>query len=287
MPLCRRGGAGDHRAVRDLDLRPSPVVAVCDCRTMARAAAQERIEPSAVSKRIAQLETTSASSCWCARGAASSDAGGLALLERARDVVSRIDRSNADAASFAAGVVTATFACSRPPAAIAEGLLGDVAAVHARAGPRRNPVVDLEERERAAISSAPSTSGHASSRRLRRPQGTLRPARGPWRGALVRRDPARAGGVMPATALAGRLRFRFAEGRSASITIGMPPTDAGCMPLLQREDGCGSTAPCRYRTVVVRTFDAALRGRRRRPSGRRPVPLRGRPSGAHRRRPDL
>src|SRR4051794_5351585 len=47
-----------HRAVRDLDVKTLRLfVAVCECRTMARAAEQEQIEPSAISKRIAQLET--------------------------------------------------------------------------------------------------------------------------------------------------------------------------------------------------------------------------------------
>lgn len=45
--------------MRDLDLKSLRLlVAVCDCRNIKHAAAQEHIEPSAISKRIAQLEAS-------------------------------------------------------------------------------------------------------------------------------------------------------------------------------------------------------------------------------------
>jgi DNA-binding transcriptional LysR family regulator len=51
-------------AVQDIDVKTLRLfVAVCECRTMTRAAEQEHIEPSAISKRIASSRATSASSC--------------------------------------------------------------------------------------------------------------------------------------------------------------------------------------------------------------------------------
>lgn len=45
--------------MRDLDLKSLRLlVAVCDCGNIKDAAAQEHIEPSAISKRLAQLEDT-------------------------------------------------------------------------------------------------------------------------------------------------------------------------------------------------------------------------------------
>ena len=81
--------AGDHPGVRDIDLKTLRLfVAVSDCRSMARAAEQEHIEPSAISKRIAQLEEELGVELLVRgrRGVQTTPAG-LALLEHARSVL--------------------------------------------------------------------------------------------------------------------------------------------------------------------------------------------------------
>ena len=92
--------------MRDLDVKTLRLfVAVCESRTMARAAEQEHIEPSAISKRIAQLEDDLGVELLVRgrRGVQTTPAG-LALLEHARSVLFTMDRIVADAASFAGGV---------------------------------------------------------------------------------------------------------------------------------------------------------------------------------------
>ena len=244
------GGAGDHRAVRDLDLKTLRLfVAVCDCRTMARAAAQERIEPSAVSKRIAQLEDDLGVELLVrARRGVEPTPAGLALLERARDIVFTMDRIDADAASFAAGVVTAHVRLLATPAAIAEGLLGDVAAFM-REPAHEGIRVDLEEREARDLVGA-LHDGHASLGVC----GDDADLRGLVR-RLYRRDRLVLA-VYAGHALAGRASVRFAE-TLAFDHVGLPPSTP-VHALLQREAARLDRA-VPYRTVVS-TFDAALRG---------------------------
>jgi Bacterial regulatory helix-turn-helix protein, lysR family len=47
------------------------LVAVCDLGNIKQAAAQEHIEPSAISKRVARLEHVLGTRCWCAAGVVS------------------------------------------------------------------------------------------------------------------------------------------------------------------------------------------------------------------------
>ena len=80
--------------MRDLDLKTLRLlVAVCDHQNMARAAEQEHIEPSAISKRIAQLEADLGTPLLVRgrRGVQPTPAG-LALLEHARNVLFTMDR---------------------------------------------------------------------------------------------------------------------------------------------------------------------------------------------------
>ena len=241
--------AGDHSPVRDLDLKTLRLfVAVCDCRTMARAAARERIEPSAVSKRIAQLEQDLGVELLVRvrRGIEPTPAG-LALLERARDIVFTIDKIDADAASFAAGLVRAHVRLLATPAAIAEGLLGDIAAF-LREPAHEGIRVDLEEREERGLvhdihegrASLGVCGADADLRGL-----ALRSYR---RDRLVL-------AVYAGHALAGRTSVGFAE-TLAFDHVGLPPSTP-VHALLQREAARLDRA-VPYRTVVS-TFDAALR----------------------------
>jgi DNA-binding transcriptional LysR family regulator len=87
--------------VRDLDVKTLRLfVAVCECRTMARAAEQEHIEPSAISKRIAQLESDLGVELLARgrRGVQPTPAG-LALLDHARSVLFTMERIADDAAA--------------------------------------------------------------------------------------------------------------------------------------------------------------------------------------------
>jgi len=118
--------------VRDLDVKTLRLfVAVCESRTMARAAEQEHIEPSAISKRIAQLETDLGVELLVRerRGVQPTPAG-LALLDHARTVLFTLDRIAADAAAFGAsrGALRGHVRLVATASALAEALPDDVAA---------------------------------------------------------------------------------------------------------------------------------------------------------------
>jgi DNA-binding transcriptional LysR family regulator len=134
--------------VRDLDVKTLRLfVAVCECRTMARAAEQEHIEPSAISKRIAQLESDLGIELLMRgrRGVRPTPAG-LALLDHARTVLFTMDRIASDAAAFSeTGGIRGHVRLSATASAIAEALPDDVAAFM-REPANRNIRVDIEER---------------------------------------------------------------------------------------------------------------------------------------------
>lgn len=132
--------------MRDIDLKTLRLlVAVCDHQNMARAAEQAHIEPSAVSKRIAQLEADLGTPLLLrSRRGAQPTPAGLAVLEHARNMLFTMDRLVSDAAGFGAGVkghvrLVAT------ASAIAESLLDDIASFM-REPVNRNIKVDVEER---------------------------------------------------------------------------------------------------------------------------------------------
>ena len=132
--------------MRDIDLKTLRLlVAVCDHQNMARAAEQAHIEPSAVSKRIAQLEADLGTPLLLrSRRGVHPTPAGVAVLEHARNMLFTMDRLVADAAGFGAGVkghvrLVAT------ASAIAESLLDDIASFM-REPLNRNIKVDVEER---------------------------------------------------------------------------------------------------------------------------------------------
>ncbi len=133
-------------AMRDIDLKTLRLlVAVCEHQNMARAAEQEHIEPSAVSKRIAQLEADLGTPLLLrSRRGVQPTAAGAAVLEHARNVLFTMERIARDAASYGSGVkghvrLVAT------ASAIAESLPDDIASF-LRAPANRNIKVDVEER---------------------------------------------------------------------------------------------------------------------------------------------
>lgn len=131
--------------MRDIDIKTLRLlVAVCDLQNIKHAAAQENIEPSAISKRVAQLEAALGTAVLVRnrRGVHPTPAG-LALLEHARTVLFTMDRIESDMAAFTGGVrghVRVVASAS----AIAESLLDDVASFM-RLESNRNVKVDIEE----------------------------------------------------------------------------------------------------------------------------------------------
>ncbi|MRT28327.1 LysR family transcriptional regulator [Herbaspirillum sp. CAH-3] len=131
--------------MRDLDLTTLRLlVAVCEQQNMARVAEQSHIAASAISKRIAQLESNLGVRLLVRtrRGVQPTPAG-LALIDHARTMLFAAERIETDVTAFAGGIkgkvrILAT------PSAMAESLLEDISSF------MREPVnseikVDIEE----------------------------------------------------------------------------------------------------------------------------------------------
>lgn len=132
--------------MRDLDLKSLRLlVAVCDHGNIKEAALQEHIEPSAISKRLAQLEDTLGTQVLTrSRQGTRPTPAGRALLEHARALMFTVDRIEADMAAFKGGI-KGQVRVAASASAIAESLLDDLS------GFMRNPThsdikVDIEER---------------------------------------------------------------------------------------------------------------------------------------------
>ena len=114
--------------MRDIDLKTLRLlVTVCEHRNMARAAELEHIEPSAISKRIAQLETELGVPLLTrSRRGVQPTPAGVALVEHARSVLFTMDRIASDVAAFGSGLKGSVSVCATA-SAIAEALLDDIA----------------------------------------------------------------------------------------------------------------------------------------------------------------
>lgn len=121
------------------------LVAVCDHQNIKQAAAQEHIEPSAISKRLAQLEETLGTPLLVRgrRGVQPTPAG-LTLLEHARTLLFTMERIEADVAAYSCGV-RGHVRLVASASAVAESLLDDVAAFM-REPAHQGIKVDIEER---------------------------------------------------------------------------------------------------------------------------------------------
>lgn len=234
--------------MRDLDLTSLRLfVAVCEARNIARAAKQQAIVGSAISKRLAALEDTVGTPLLVRRrhGVAPTPAGET-LLEHARALLARAAQIERDMAGYAAGVrghvrVLAT------QSAIAESLADDVAAFLKAPG-HQHIRIDMEE----AVSTQVLRAVREGSASL----GICWDAadlRGlhhwPWRGdrlAVV---------MPPGHALARRKRLALADTLPYE-QVSLPPESA-VQVMLQRAAALAGQ-PIRYR-VVAATFDAALR----------------------------
>ena len=234
--------------MRDLDLTSLRLfVAVCETRNIARAAEQQAIVGSAISKRLAALEDTVGTPLLVRRrhGVAPTPAGET-LLEHARALLARAAQIERDMAGYAAGVrghvrVLAT------QSATAESLAADVAAFLKAPG-HQHIRIDMEE----AVSTQVLRAVREGSASL----GICWDAadlRGlhhwPWRGdrlAVV---------MPPGHALARRKRLALADTLPYE-QVSLPPESA-VQVMLQRAAALAGQ-PIRYR-VVAATFDAALR----------------------------
>ncbi len=234
--------------MRDIDLKTLRLfVAVADCRSMARAAEQESIEPSAISKRIAQLEEDLGVELLLRgrRGVQTTPAG-LALLEHARSVLFTMDRIVADAAAFAGGV-DGHVRLIATASAIAEALLDDIASFM-REPDNEHIQVDIEERVSRDLV-----------REVREGNASLGVCwdRVDFQGLahLAYRRDRLALAVYAGHALAGRASIGFEE-TLAFDHVGLPPSTAVHTMLQRAAASAGRTVAYR---VVVSGFDAALR----------------------------
>jgi DNA-binding transcriptional LysR family regulator len=132
--------------MRDIDLKTLRLfVTVCDHRNIARAAEEAHIEPSAISKRIAQLEVDLGVPILSrSRRGVEPTPVGIALLEHARSVLFTMDRIATDVAAFGGGMKGRVSICASA-SAIAEALLDDIASFM-REPANQNIKVDVEER---------------------------------------------------------------------------------------------------------------------------------------------
>lgn len=132
--------------MRDLDLKSLRLLlAVCEHGNIKDAAIAEHIEPSAISKRLAQLEDALGVQVLVrGRRGTVPTAAGRALLEHVRSLVFTVERIEADMAAFKGGV-KGKVQVAASASAIAESLLDDLS------GFMRDPLhhgikIDIEER---------------------------------------------------------------------------------------------------------------------------------------------
>lgn len=235
-------------SMRNLDLATLRLlVAVCEHRNIARAAEQEHIVPSAVSKRIAQLEASLGTPLFerGRRGVQPTPAG-LALLEHARTILFTVGRMESDAAAFAGGM-KGHVRLLATPSAIAESLLDDIAAF-TREPANRNIKVDIEEKFTRDVE-----------RVLRDGSGAIGVC---WRNADVEglryhpyRSDTLALAVHPDHPLAGRKALRFEETLGYDH-VSLFPSSFVAFTMQRAAIQAGRTLTFR---AVVSNFDAAFR----------------------------
>ena len=237
--------------MHDLDVKTLRLfVAVCESRTMARAAELEHIEPSAISKRIAQLELDLGVELLVRerRGVQPTPAG-LALLDHARTVLFTIDRIAVEAAAFGAsrGALRGHVRLVATASALAEELPDDVAAFM-REPANADVRIDIEERVSRDLVRA-LDEGRASIGVCWDHVDFEGLAHRPYRRDRL------ALAVYAGHALAGRASIGFEE-TLAFDHVGLPPPSAVHTMLQRAAAGAGRTVTYR---VVVSGFDAALR----------------------------
>lgn len=234
--------------MRDIDLKSLRLlVAVCDRRNIKQAAEQEHIEPSAISKRIAQLEAALGTPLLLRgrRGVQPTPAG-LALLEHARSLLYTLDRLEADVQAYAGGL-RGHVRLVASASVIAESLLDDLAAFM-REPVNRGIRVDVEERFSADVVRL-VREGSASIGILWDTSDMIGLSQVPYRTDQL------ALAVHPSHPLARRRSVRFADTLDYEH-VGLPAMTAVYGMLNRAAAQAGRTLTHR---VVVSSFDAALR----------------------------
>ena len=234
--------------MRDLDLKSLRLfAAVCEAGNIKRAARQALIEPSAISKRMAQLEAAMGVPLLLrGRRGVQPTVAGLTLLEHARSLAWILERIENDASAFAAGV-RGQVRLVASASAVAESLLDDIAAFM-RAPEHQQIQVDIEERLSSEVV-----------RQVREGRASLGVC---WDGVDLGglghgpyREDALVLAVPPDHALAGRARIRFDQ--TLDFThVGLSPDTAVYAMLHRQAARAGRLLTHR---VVVSNFDAALR----------------------------
>lgn len=234
--------------MHDIDIKTLRLfVAVCDHRNIARAAQEAHIEPSAVSKRIAQLESELGVPLLSrSRRGVEPMPAGLALLEHARTVIFTIERMASDVAALSGGLKGRVSICASP-SAIAEALLDDIASFM-REPENKNIRVDIEERISAEIV-----------RQLREGTSSIGVC---WDNVDLQglqKQPYRrdrlAVAVHPEHPLAGKKSISFEQTLSYDH-VGLPPNTSVHTMLRRAAASVGKTI--NYR-VIVSNFDATFR----------------------------
>ncbi len=234
--------------MHDLDLKSLRLlVAVCDHNSMKLAAELEHIEPSAISKRLSQLEATLGTQLLLReRKGVRPTAAGQALLDHARGLLFTVERMQADVASFSRGI-KGHVRLVGSASAIAESLLDDMAAFM-RDESNRNIQVDIEERFSKDVVRLVGEGGASL--------GVC------WdsidfQGLEHRpyRDDELVLAVHARHPLAGRASLRFEQTLDFEY-VGLPPTTAVFSMLHRAAARAGRMLSVR---VVVSNFDAALR----------------------------
>jgi DNA-binding transcriptional LysR family regulator len=234
--------------MRDIDLKTLRLfVAVCDCGNIARAAEEAHIEPSAISKRIGQLESDFGVSLLTRgrRGVETTPAG-AALLEQARGILFAMERVSTDLAAFGRGVKGRVSVCASS-SAIAEALLDDIASFM-REPANADIKVDVEEKLTADLvqqlrEGATSVGVCWDSVDLQGLQ--MRPYRNDQLALALHAD----------HPLAGRKSITFDE-TLAFDYVGLPPHTAVHTVLQRAAASAGKSISYR---VIVSSFDAAFR----------------------------
>lgn len=234
--------------MRDIDLKTLRLfVTVCEHRNMGRAADEEHIEPSAISKRIAQLESDLGTPLLVrSRRGVQPTPVGVMLLEHARNVLFTMDRIASDVAAFGSGLRGSVNVCATA-SAIAEVLLDDIAAFM-REPDHRNIRVDVEERLSVDLV-----------RQLREGAASVGVC---WDNADLDglqfrryRQDRLALAVYPGHPLAGAKSVAFEETLGFDH-VGLPPSTAVHTMLQRAAARVGQTVSYR---VIVSSFDAAFR----------------------------
>ncbi len=236
------------RRMRDIDLKTLRLfVAVCDRQNMARAAEDEHIEPSAVSKRIAQLEADLGSPLLLrSRRGVQPTAAGESVLEHARNVLFTVDRLVQDATGFSAGV-TGHVRLIATASAIAESLLDDIASFM-REPANSNIRIDVEERYSSDLVRH-LREGTASVGVCWNSVDAMGLAQRPYRSDRL------ALAVHPTHPLAKEKSLRFEQTLDYEH-VGLPPTTAVHTMLHKAAARAGKTISYR---VIVSSFDAGFR----------------------------